>query len=68
MTTKITCIELNDKQFDAYNQWCTNLRKIFGDVGLLTWSTTINGIGEEITVVSSHAPYHPLNLTDLDSW
>ena len=66
--TKITCIELNDKQFKEYSEWCANLRKIFGDVGQLRWSITMNGIGENISVVSTHAPNHPLDLTDIDSW
>ena len=66
--TKITCIELNHKQFKIYSEWCANLRKIFGDVGQITWSITMNGIGDTITVVSSHAPNNPLDLTDIDSW
>lgn len=68
MIRKIISVELNDKQFNSYSEWCANLRKIFGDVGELTWSMTINGIGEKVTVVSSHAPNHPLELTDIDSW
>jgi hypothetical protein len=68
MTHKILTIELNDKEHKKYKDWCTNLRKIFGEVGQLTWSITMNGIGDTITVVSSHAPNHPLDLTDIDSW
>jgi hypothetical protein len=68
MTHKILIVELNDNQYEKYKQWCTDLRKIFGEVGQLTWSISSNGIADTISVVSSHAPNHPLDLTDVDSW
>lgn len=65
---KIITVELNEKQQSLFEDWCTHLRAIYGEVGLLTWCITPTGIGEEITVTSAHAPGHPFDLTDIDSW
>lgn len=65
---KIISVELNEKQLSLFEDWCTHLKAIYGEVGSLTWSITPTGIGEEITVTSKYAPGHPLDLTDIDSW
>lgn len=65
---KIISVELNEKQLSLFEDWCTHLKAIYGEVGILTWAITSNGIGEEITVTSKYAPKHPLDLTDIDSW
>jgi hypothetical protein len=59
---------LSDKQQKRFDAWGKHLKAIFGEWGLLTWTYTGNGIGESITVTSSNAPEHPLDLTDIDSW
>ena len=59
---------LSDKQQKRFDIWGKHLKAIFGEWGMLTWTYTSNGIGESITVTSSNAPRHPLDLTDIDSW
>lgn len=66
--TKILCVELNTKQMKKYTEWCNDLRKVFGEVGQLTWTISTNGIGESVNVTSINAPNHPLDLTDIESW
>jgi hypothetical protein len=60
--------ELNDVQQKKFDDWKVHLREIFGDCGLLKWMIYSDGIGTSVEVVSSHAPNHPLDLTDVDSW
>ena len=65
---KVISIELNSKQQEKYELWCQNLKSIFNEVGVLTWTVSSSGIGDTITVTSSNAPNNPLDLTDIDSW
>ncbi len=65
---KVISIELNSKQQEKYELWCQNLKSIFNEVGVLTWTISSCGIGDTITVTSSNAPNNPLDLTDIDSW
>lgn len=68
MSNKVISIELNDKQQKKYEAWGKHLKAIFGEWGTLTWTVSSCGIGDTITVTSSNAPKHPLDLTDVDSW
>ena len=68
MTNTVISITLNDKQQKRLDAWGKNLKAIFGEWGTLTWTISSCGIGDTITVTSSHAPKHPLDLTDVDSW
>ena len=68
MANKVIHIELTDSQQAIFEAWCEHLRAIFGEIGILTWSISSNGIGDSITVTSDNAPNHPLDLTDIDSW
>ena len=63
---KIT-IELNDKQQAQYDEWCANIKKLYGKVGNMTWSVSDCGIGETIKVYNDLTKL-TLDLTDLDSW
>jgi hypothetical protein len=65
---KVILIELNSKQQKQYEDWCQHLKAIFGEIGILTWTVSSNGIGDTITVTTNNAPNNPLNLTDVDSW
>lgn len=64
---KVITVELNDKQQKRFDKWCSHLKAIYGEIGLLTWSITPNGIGEGIEVYSHNARVK-LDLTDVDSW
>lgn len=68
MANKVVSITLNDKQQKKLDSWGKHLKAIFGEWGNLTWTVSSCGIGDTITVTSSHAPKHPLDLTDVDSW
>lgn len=68
MSNKVISIELNDKQQKKFEAWGKHLKEIFGEWGNLTWTVSSCGIGDSITVTSSNAPKHPLDLTDVDSW
>jgi hypothetical protein len=65
---KVILIELNSKQQKQYEDWCQHLKAIFGEIGILTWTVSSNGIGDTITVTTNNAPNNPLDLTDVDSW
>ncbi len=65
---KVILIELNSKQQKQYEDWCQHLKAIFGEIGILTWTVSSNGIGDTITVTTNNAPNNPLDLTDIDSW
>lgn len=64
--TKIT-IELNDKQQTQYDEWCANIKKLYGKYGNMTWSVSDCGIGQTIKVYNDLTKL-TLDLTDLDSW
>jgi hypothetical protein len=68
MSNKVINITLNDKQQELFDDWGKNLKAVFGEWGILTWTISNCGIGDTITVTSSNAPKHPLDLTDIDSW
>ena len=68
MGNKVISITLNDKQQKKFDGWGKHLKAIFGEWGMLTWTVSSCGIGDTITVTSSNAPKHPLDLTDIDSW
>ena len=68
MANVIINITLNDKQQKSLDTWGKHLKAIFRSRGDLTWTVSSCGIGDTITVTSSHAPKHPLDLTDIDSW
>jgi hypothetical protein len=65
--TKIIDIKLNQTQMNQYKDWKSHLIGLYGEIGLLTWIITPNGIGESITVYSHKAKVE-LDLTDIDSW
>ena len=64
--TKIT-VELTEKQQKRFDKWCSHIKALYGEIGLLTWSITPNGIGEGIEVYSHQAKVK-IDLTDVDSW
>ena len=67
MANKVITLELSNKQQKKFDKWCTHIKAIYGEIGLLTWSITPNGIGEGIEVYS-HAARVKIDLTDVDSW
>lgn len=64
---KILDIQLNQSQMSKFEEWKGHIIALHGEVGLLTWKITPNGIGESITVYS-HKANVELDLTDIDSW
>jgi hypothetical protein len=67
MTNKKIEIELNDKEQAKYEEWIGHIKALYGEVGLLTWKYTPNGIGMELSVFS-HLAKAELELTDVESW
>jgi hypothetical protein len=67
MANKVITLELNSKQQKKFDKLCTHIKAIYGEIGLLTWSITPNGIGEGIEVYS-HTARVKIDLTDVDSW
>jgi hypothetical protein len=67
MANKVITLELSNKQQKKFDKWCTHIKAIYGEIGLLTWSITPNGIGEGIEVYS-HTARVKIDLTDVDSW
>lgn len=67
MANTVITLELNNKQQKKFDKWCTHIKAIYGEIGLLTWSITPNGIGEGIEVYS-HTARVKIDLTDVDSW
>jgi hypothetical protein len=64
---KIIDISLSPLQNEQFEEWKSHLVALYGEVGLLTWKITPNGIGESISVYSHKADVE-LDLTDIDSW
>jgi hypothetical protein len=64
---KVITVELNEKQQKRFDKWCSHIKSLYGEIGLLTWSITPNGIGEGIEVYS-HTARVKIDLTDVDSW
>jgi hypothetical protein len=50
MANKVITLELNDKQQQLFDEWCSHLTALYGEIGLLTWNITPNGIGNGIEV------------------
>jgi hypothetical protein len=67
MANKVITLELNDKQQQLFDEWCSHLTALYGEIGLLTWNITPNGIGNGIEVYS-HQARLKIDLTDVDSW
>jgi hypothetical protein len=67
MSNKNIEIYLTDKQQAMYDEWIGHIKALYGQVGLLTWKYTPNGIGMELSVFS-HLTKTELELTDVDSW
>jgi hypothetical protein len=67
MANTVITLELSNKQQKKFDKWCTHIKAIYGEIGLLTWSITPNGIGEGIEVYS-HTARVKIDLTDVDSW
>ena len=67
MANKVITLELNNKQQQVFDEWCSHLKALHGEIGLLTWSITPNGIGTGIEVYSHNARVK-IDLTDVDSW
>jgi len=67
MANKQITIELDDKQQKKFDKWLSHIKAIYGEVGLLTWKCTPNGIGSELRVFS-HLTRTEIDLTDVDSW
>lgn len=68
MANTVVSITLNDKQQKKLDAWGKHLKAVFGEWGTLQWTVSSCGIGDSITVISSYAPKHPLDLTDVGSW
>ena len=64
---KVITVELNEKQQKRLDKWCAHIKALYGEIGLLTWSITPNGIGDGIEVYSHNARVK-IDLTDVDSW
>ena len=60
-------IELNEKQQAKFDEWCSHIKTLYGEVGTLTWMITPTGIGNGVEVYSKLANVK-LDLTDVDSW
>ena len=60
-------VELNETQQERFDNWINHIKALYGQVGLLTWKYTSNGIGMELSVFSDLAKVE-LDLTDVDSW
>ena len=67
MANRVITLELNSKQQKKFDKWCSHIKALHGEIGLLTWSITPNGIGESIEVFS-HKAKVKIDLTDVDSW
>jgi hypothetical protein len=67
MANKVITLELNNKQQKRFDKWCSHIKALYGEIGLLTWSITPNGVGEGIEVFSHQAKVK-IDLTDVDSW
>jgi hypothetical protein len=65
--TKIIDIKLNQTQMNQFQDWTSHIIGLYGEIGLLTWKITPNGIGESIAVFSHRANVE-LDLTDENSW
>ncbi len=60
-------IELNDEQQAHYDEWCDDIKKLYGKYGNMTWSVSDCGIGQTIKVYNDLTRI-TLNLTDVDEW
>jgi hypothetical protein len=60
-------VTLSDEQQKQFDEWCSHIKSLHGELGLFTWKITHNGIGTEIKVLS-HLAKVTLDLTDVDSW
>jgi hypothetical protein len=67
MSNKKIEIYLTDKEQEKFDEWIGHIKALYGQVGLLTWKYTPNGIGMELSVFS-HLAKTELELTDVDSW
>lgn len=60
-------IELTNKEQEKFEEWISHIKALHGQVGLLTWKYTPNGIGMELSVFS-HLAKVELDLTDVETW
>jgi hypothetical protein len=60
-------VQLSNKQQKQLNKWCAHIKALYGEVGILTWSITPNGIGCGVEVYS-HLAKVKIDLTDVDNW